>query len=96
MKIPFLDDMMQSYRTIFPTLPSQCPVMKGYYGIQNMSNGNYESVSATVSKSYGYSNYGINHSTTSFYKIMITVFSVKDPNIFTISWESEFNDNKFK
>lgn len=91
-KVPFLDDTMKTFKSLFPTLPSECPVMKGHYHLDNVSNGNYEGISETMRTSYGLDGYGVNVAVgeTKYYKVLLSFFSIKDNNIFTVSWESEY------
>lgn len=81
LKVPFLVGLLQTYKTAFPTLPSECPVVKGEYSVQNISNGNYDSFSS-MRKNYGFLSDGI-------YKYFVCLYSSKDSNIYSISWETE-------
>lgn len=85
LQVPFLVGMLQTYKTAFPSLPSECPIVKREYSVTNISNGNYESFSK-MRKNYGFLSEGI-------YKYLVCIYSSKDSNIYTITWESELTKN---
>lgn len=82
LKIPFFDGMLENYKFAFPSLPSECPVIKGEYFVTNITNGAYDRLIENVRRLNGFISDGT-------YKFFINVFSNKDSNIFTFSWVSE-------
>lgn len=84
-RLPYFDNLLSAYQQAFPTFPTSCPILASPYYIRNMSNGDYDIMKETFLNNFG----GLPNGE---YKILLNVFSFKDPNIYTISWQVEISN----
>lgn len=89
--LPYLDDLVDGFIKTFPMMPHRCPILTGSYYMQNISNGEYESVRDRVMMFI--ENFGGMSFKNGIYKHELKIFSVKDQNIYTLTWQVEFNLN---
>lgn len=81
-KLPYWDNMIDAYRQVLPTFPQKCPIAAGPYYVRNITNGNYDIIKDTFLGNFGTVQNGQ-------YRIFVNLYSLKDPNMFTISWQLE-------